>query len=463
MSEFAAYLGIDWADQKHDVCLVDEASGRKEFTTLKHTPEALNQWALQLRARYGGQKVAVCLEQSRGPLIFALLKYDFLVLYPVCPKTLAKYREAFSPSRGKDDPTDAEYQVEILIKHRDRLKPWRPDDEATRTLQLLVEHRRRLINDRTRFSNRLTAFLKGYFPQLLDWFPDIRTELVCDFLLRWPTLESAQRARPATLEQFLRQHHSTRKEKNEQRLAAINQGVPLTTDRAVINSSVPMVQALAAQMKATITALKLIEAQLATLCQQHQDFHLFSALPGAGTVYAARLLAALGTDRGRYPAADNLACFAGVAPVLERSGQSCWIRWRYFCPKFLRQSFVEYAGESIVHCAWAKAYYRQQRAKGKTHQAAVRALAFKWIRIIWKCWQSRTPYDEAAYLGSLHKQGSPLWQQLNESQLAGASEVAVAARLPQPAALAAVSGITAEARPRSRASAKRESPQASHP
>lgn len=414
MSQFAAFVGIDWSDKKHDLCLVDASTGRKEFSIIKQTPEALNEWALMLKSRFDGQPVAVCLEQSRGPLIFALLKYDFLVLYPLHPKTLSSYREAFSPSRAKDDPKDAEYQVELLIHHRDRLKAWRPDDQNTRTLQYLVEHRRRLINDRTRLSNRLTAALKGYFPQLLEWFPDVRTPLVCEFLLRWADLESLKRVRCWTIEQFLRKHHSTRKQTNQQRLEAIRQSVPLVTDSAVITASKLLVQALARQMKTTLAAIAEFDQAIEQLCAHHQDYHLFRSLPGAGTVYAARLLAAFGTDRDRYATADNLACLAGVAPVIERSGQSCWVRWRYFCPKFLRQSFVEYAGESIVHCGWAKAYYRQQRSRGKTHQAAVRALAFKWIRIIWKCWQTRTPYDDAIYLASLHRQGSALCQKLTK-------------------------------------------------
>ena len=166
-----------------------------------------------MRTRFAGHKIAICLEQSRGPLIYALLKYDFFVLYPINPTTLAKYHEAFSPSRAKDDPRDAEYLVELLIHHRDRLKPWLPDDEKTRTLQFLVEHRRRLVNDRTRISNRMTALLKSYFPQVLQWFDDIRTTLVCDFLLLWPTLESIKKVKPKALEKFMRSHNSVRTER----------------------------------------------------------------------------------------------------------------------------------------------------------------------------------------------------------------------------------------------------------
>ena len=407
-TEPAALIGIDWSDTKHDLCLVDTATGTQELSVISHTPEALNQWAGALRTRFGGAKVAVCLEQSRGPLIYALLKYDFLILYPVNPKTLARFREAFTPSGAKDDPRDAQYLVELLIHHRERLKAWLPDDEKTRTLQLLVEHRRRLVGDQTRISNRLTALLKGYFPQVLQWFPDIRTTLVCEFLLRWSSLAALRGVRRATLEKFFRGHNSHRKGTLEVRLDAIKEAVPLTTDAAIINASVMMVRALAAQMKTTLTAVKEFDQQIERLCESHADFELFSSLPGAGTVYASRLLTAMGSNRERWASADELLRFSGVAPVVERSGKSSWTRWRYFCPKFLRQSFIEYAGESIRHSAWAKAFYVSQKAKGKSHQAAVRALAYKWIRIIWKCWQTRTRYDEARYVECLRKKGSAL-------------------------------------------------------
>ena len=180
MSEYAALVAIDWADQQHAVCLLDPSSGKREHSIVKHTPQALQEWALSLRQRFAGP-IAVGLEQSRGPLIYALLQYDFFVLYPINPATLAKYRQAFSTAHGKDDPSDADYLLDLLEHHRNRLRSWKPDDEKTRTLRLLVEQRRRLVSDRTRFSNRLTALLKGYFPQVLGWFEDIRTVLVCDF------------------------------------------------------------------------------------------------------------------------------------------------------------------------------------------------------------------------------------------------------------------------------------------
>ena len=113
VTRFAALIGIDWSDAKHDICLVETATGTQELSVVKHTPEALNEWARALRSRFGGERIAVCLEQSRGSLIYALLKYDFLTLYPINPQMLSRFREAFTPSRAKDDPTDAEYLVSV--------------------------------------------------------------------------------------------------------------------------------------------------------------------------------------------------------------------------------------------------------------------------------------------------------------------------------------------------------------
>src|SRR5207237_9558777 len=206
----------------------------------------------------------------------------------------------FSTAGGKDDPSDADYLLDLLQHHRDRLRIWRPDDEKTRTLSLLMEQRRRLVNDRTRLSNRLTALLKGYFPQVLDWFEDIRTQLVCDFLERWPQLSVLQQARPTTIDKFLRSHHSTSQATNQRRLSEIKTAIPLTTDAAVMTASVINVKVLVAQIKTVIAAIAEYDRHIEALCLTHDDYHLFAALPGAGPVHAARLTAALGSDRRRW-------------------------------------------------------------------------------------------------------------------------------------------------------------------
>ena len=161
MEQFAALVAMDWSDPTQDICLVDVATGKTEALMRKPTPEALEAWATALRSRFGGRPLAVCLEPSRGPLLYALLTDDLLVLYPIHPTPLAKYREAFSPSRAKADPRDADYRLDRRVQHRDRRKAWRPAHAKTRTLQYLVDYRRRLVHDRTRLRHRLTAVLNA--------------------------------------------------------------------------------------------------------------------------------------------------------------------------------------------------------------------------------------------------------------------------------------------------------------
>jgi transposase len=409
---FAAFVGIDWADAKHDVCLQTADSTKRECFQLEHTPEAIDAWVTTLRTRFNGQPVAICLELNKGPLVSALRKYDFLVLFPINPLMLARYREAFTPSRAKDDPTDAALQLELLLTHRDKLQPLRPQSPTMRALAQLVEHRRRVVGDKVRITNRLTSTLKNYFPHVLHWFQEKDTAIFCDFLRRWPTLKAAQLARRSTLETFFREHHVRYADVIAQRIQAIKSATPLTTDDGVIAPNALLVQALIAQLHATLQAIADFDTAIAQRAQSHPDFSLFQALPGAGPVFAPRLLVAFGEQRDRYTSAADLQKYAGIAPVTERSGKKSWVHWRLQCPKFVRQTFVEWAAESIRHSFWAGVFYQQQRDKGKAHQAAVRALAFKWIRILYRCWQDRTPYDESVYLQALNNRGASLLQNL---------------------------------------------------
>jgi len=409
---FAAFVGIDWADTKHAVCLQTADSTKRECFQLEHTPEAIDAWVTTRRTRFNGQPVAMCLELNKGPLVSALRKYDFLVLFPINPLTLARYREAFTPSRAKDDPTDAALQLELLLTHRDKLQPLRPQSPTMRALAQLVEHRRRVVGDKVRITNRLTSTLKNYFPHVLQWFQEKDTAIFCDFLSRWPTLKAAQLARRSTLETFFRAHHVRYADVIAQRIQAIKSATPLTTDDGVIAPNALLVQALIAQLHATLQAIADFDTAIAQRAQSHPDFSLFQALPGAGPVFAPRLLVAFGEQRDRYTSAADLQKYAGIAPVTERSGKKSWVHWRLQCPKFVRQTFVEWAAESIRHSFWAGIFYQQQRDKGKAHQAAVRALAFKWSRILYRCWQDRTPYDESVYLQALNNRGASLLQNL---------------------------------------------------
>jgi hypothetical protein len=194
----------------------------------------------------------------------------------------------------------------------------------------------------------------------------------------------------------------------EGRLAAIAAARPLTTDAAVIEPLSLSVQTYAAQLRTLIAAIQTFDHRIAEVFATHADHAVFTSFPGAGDVRAPRLAAALGTDRARWDSAAELQAHSGIAPVTERSGKSLWVHHRLACPKFVKQTFHEFADQSIRFSKWARAYYDQQRARGNDHHAALRALAYKWIRILFRCWKERRRYDEDTYIDALRRRGSPL-------------------------------------------------------
>jgi len=406
--QWAAFVAIDWADKKHYWKLVAAGSQKEEQGELDNTPEAAAVWAADLHERFGGKPIAVCLEQSRGSLVYMLLKFPQLVLFPVNPKMAARFREAFHPSGSKGDPSDTAVLLTLLIRHRDQLRCLKPDTAETRLLQRLVEQRRLMVNEKTRQSNRLTACLKLHFPQILKWFEDVSSPLVGALLERWPNLEQLQRAHEGTLRKFFHQQNCRSAERIQERIDAIRQAVPATTDAAVLGAEAMSARGfikLIAALRAHITEL---DERIAKEFAAHPEIALYDGLPGAGAVLAPRLLVAFGTDRERFANAHQMECYSGIAPVTVASGQSEWIHFRWACPKFLRQTFHEFASHSINKSKWARAYYDLQMDKGKSHHAAVRALAFKWIRVLFRCWKNRSPYDEQVYWQSLQKRNSPL-------------------------------------------------------
>jgi transposase len=403
-TEFAAFLAIDWADQKHAWAL--QTSVAVEHGSLDHTPEAVETWAVELGRRFAGGPIAVALEQSRGSLFFMLTKYAHFVLFPVHPATLASYRRGFRPSGAKSDPSDAGLILELLVHHRDKLRRLNPDTTETRTLQFLVEQRRKFVDEKTRYSNRLTAYLKMYFPQVLRWFGDITSPIAGEFLERWPTLQTLQQAKPETIRQFLVGHHS-RSHTIDGRMEEIARGLPATHDAAVIRSCSTAVVALVRILRSVREAITGYDAQIDTLAREHPDFSIFDALPGAGRAMVPRLIAAIGTQRERYQNASELQSYCGIAPVLASSGKMSCVHWRWACPKFIRQTFHEWARITIRYSAWARAYYEQQLGRGKSRQVAIRALAFKWMRIVFRCWKDRKPYSDAVYSEALSRRREP--------------------------------------------------------
>jgi transposase len=321
--------------------------------------------------------VAVVLEQGRGGLLNALMGCDFLVLYILNPSSLSSYREAFYTSKAKSDPVDATLIRQIVQQNPEKFRAWEPDDARTRSLRLMTEGRRKLVDDVTALTNQLTALLKGYYPQALAWSGDLNTEWACDFLEQWPTLTSLQATSRRRIVRFY-ETHSSRHIDLDQQLQQIAAARPLTQDEGVLEYSAAMAQALVTQLRVLLKSIRVFDKKIAELFQKHPDRPIFESFPGAGIVMAPRLLAAFGADRDRFQTAGEIQNLSGIAPVTEQSGKKRWVHRRYACSHFIRQTFHEFADHSRRWCSWAHAFYVMQIQQGKSHHTAVRALAYKW-------------------------------------------------------------------------------------
>jgi transposase len=405
--DFAAFIAIDWADEKHAFSLQAAGQRTKETGTLEQKPEILGAWVAKLRERFGGHRLAVAVEQSRGALIHALLAYDFLVVYPIHPTTVAKFRQAFKFSGVKSDPLDTDQILEILTKHLELLKPLTPDTQETRLLSRLVQDRRKTVDLRTSHREALLASRKEYFPQAIEVLSgNVSSRLAGDFLKKWPNFEAFQQAKPATIKRFFYGHNIRSPEVIAKAVSVAEKSQALTTDGASVESGSRLSQMHAEVIQTLNPIIEDYDRKIEKVFHHHPEYKLFTNIPGAGPALAPRLLAFFGTDRSRYAAAGNVQSFSGVAPVTKSSGKTRLIYCRRACPKFLRQTFPEFARLSVAKSQWARNYVDYYTEKGKPYHTIIRALAFKWIRILFRCWKNRTPYDESKYLQTLQKRGS---------------------------------------------------------
>jgi len=406
LSPPAAWIGLDWGHKEHAFAL-HATPGATEEGTLPASAEALHAWLRTLEQRFGGRPVAVGLETSRGAVVHALLQYSWITIYPINPVTSARYRKAFTPSGASDDLPDARVLLELVRDHAAKLRPLQPEEPQTVKLAGLVEARRDLVDRRTQVLNQTTSLLRAYYPQALELVGDLDTELAVAFLDRWPDLLTLKTAQPGVLKRFYYAHHLRRPELLEQRLQLIRHAVALTSDQARVSVAVLQLRCLLDQLRIFRRHVARLDQEIKTVFATHPDAVIFRELPGAGPALAPRLCVAFGTIRTLYPDPASFQKHTGVAPVREKSGASCWTHWRWQAPAFLRQSLVEWAGLTVEYSTWAKVYYQRMKAKGKRRHVILRALAFKWVRVLWKCWQTRTPYDEAAYLRQLARRKSP--------------------------------------------------------
>ena len=390
------FAGIDWADQHHDVVVIDEAGRKVAQLRVTHTPEGLNKLIAFLREIAPLDQIACILETNHGLLITALLEAG-LILYPVNPKTVDRKRSA---SGAKTDLIDAY----LLAKHgRSELADLRrldPDSPIIAELKALTRDQESLIQSQTRLVNQLTACLKAYYPVALHLFTKVQQRSALVFLQTYSTPQAAMAAALPEIEATLKKGGHTTPAKVAPKIVATLSQPHLQADNVTTRTKSRLMLALVEQLLPLVKQIAEYDKAITDLFLTHADSRLFASLPGAGKRLAPRLLAEWGDDRKRYHETASIQALAGTAPVPYESGNYARVHQRFACIKPLRNAFHQFAWQSTQQEAWAKDYYERKRKEGKSHSMAVRALANIWVRIVFAMWHKQEDYQTSTFEGA---------------------------------------------------------------
>lgn len=411
----AAWIGWDWADQHHDLFL-ETAEGKTETLRLANRPDRLHAWLKALGQRFAQRTVVLCLEASRSALLPIFLEYSFLELYLINPKSMARFRQVVRPSGSKSDQLDCRLACQLVKSHRELLHQFVAQDPLTQELAQMVRVRRDLVHQRTMTANQLKAVLKLYYPLALDLLQDdTTTVLAAHFVLKFPTLRAVQQAPLHQVRRFFRGQGCRLTQGLEQRLSGIAAATGVSQQAHWNNPNSFMACWLAQMLNAVAARIAEAEEQIMILAQQHPNRALAQSAPGAAAVLEPRLMVLLGTHPEACASAQQMAVRDGVAPRRVQSGNPCLISRRLAKPQFDHQTWIEFAKCSTLQCQWARQFVEAKTKAGKSYYTAIRALAYKWIRILCACWKNGVIYQEARYLKALQQHSSPYRSQTGAS------------------------------------------------
>ncbi|NOT01463.1 MAG: IS110 family transposase [Phycisphaerales bacterium] len=388
-SERIAFAGFDWAGDHHDVVVVDVGGTVVEDFRIDDSAAG---WQ-QLRKRLSAYAdLAVAVETRSGVVVERLLEAGYAV-FPVNPMAAKRYRERKAPSGHKTDRVDAWSMADALRTDGHAWRALRPDDPLTVELRVLCRDEVALIGQRTALVHQLQAALREYYPVALRAFEDWTMRSSWAFVERFPTPAALIQSGKRRWEKFLHTQKLYRPETYAERLRLFATAEEFCGSVALIQAKSLLATGLAIQLRTLQDHLDRYRARIEELFARHPDHDLFGSLPGVGPKLGPRLLSELGDDRGRFDSAEGLQCYVGTAPVTHQSGKMRTARFRRGCNPRLRHAVHLWAGQSLRVCAWAQVYYEKKRSEGKSYACALRCLAQRWLKILWKMWQTRTRYD----------------------------------------------------------------------
>jgi transposase len=410
-NEISHYAGLDWAKNHHQVLIVDRQAQIVAEFEFEHSAEGWKKWRETVSAYPG---LAVAIETNQGAAVEQLLQSNVAV-YPVNPRAAKAYRQRKVPTGNKTDRLDAWSLAEALRVDGHSWRPLQPLDPIIQELRLLCRDEMHLIGQRTELVNQLQQALSEYYPAALQAFEDWTLPGSWKFLERFPSPEALTKAGPRKWEAFLHCHKLYRPQTHSRRLECFRKAMEFSSSSAVVHAKSMLALSLVKLLVILERQLQEYRKRIEKLFASHPDHDLFGSLPGAGAKLAPRLLSELGDDRGLFPDVDSLRCYAGTAPVSYQSGQVHKVYLRRQCNKYLRCAIHLWADLSRRWCQWAQVYYQQVRQRGKSHAEALRCLGHRWLKIIWKMWQSRTPYDSEFHMRNQLKHGSWVLQMMTKN------------------------------------------------
>jgi transposase len=390
------FVGIDWAAETHAVCVLDAAGERVTAFTVAHSADGLASLVGRLARLGDPETMPIAIERPDGRLVDALLQAGHPVV-PVKPNAIKSWRESEAGSGAKSDAGDAEVIADYLRCRQRKLTVALPYSAQTKALRTVVRTRDDLVDMRVAATNQLAALLEAHWPGAQAIFADVQSPIALEFLTRYPTARHAAHLGAKRLATFCAKHGYSGRRSGEQLLARLRAAPAGTTDQTLCEAIRDAVIALVTVLKALGAAVKDVGRSVTATLGEHPDAEIFTSLPRSGQINAAQMLAEWGDVRAAYAGPESVAALAGATPVTKESGKHRAVHFRWACNKRFRRAVTTFADNSRHESDWAAQVYADARARGLDHPHAVRVLARAWIRVIWRCWVDRTPYDASRH------------------------------------------------------------------
>lgn len=398
LTQASVIIGLDWADRTHVCSLCQRDGTRRETIAVGAAPELFGAWLEKVEQQYPAGEIVVAVERADGAAVAMMRERPRWVVVAVNPVVLHRFRQAFAPSGAKGDAGDAALLGEIVLTHPEKFAALPAVDARQEQLAVLVRQRRHWVDTRTGLVEQLGAVLKRYYPQALELAGEnLCSPMGLEFLRSWPDLPAAQRVAWAEVEKFYRGHNSGRPAVLARRRELLAKARNVSVAEHYVGPCRLQMLAMVRQIEALNASVVEFDQAIASLYAEAPGREIIDSLPGAGAVLAPRLWVAC-QQAGEKPTGMDLALRSGIAPVQKQSSGSKTVAFRRARPRFLHQTWLEFAAHSAPRCAWAGTYCSARKHKGHGKAAIHRALAFKWTRIVARLWRDRVPYDENHYL-----------------------------------------------------------------